>query len=191
MAIYGLVALVWRSFRHRRRTGASGSRLASTTRTGKVAAALMITAHGLALFGVVTRAASTAAPALVAVGVAVFAAGLVLVVRAQAAMGDSWRVGVDTNERTELVTHGLFATVRNPIFAGMTLCLAGTALASGSWIAAIAVAAFVVGIELQVRLVEEPYLRRVHGQSFTTYVQRTGRFAPRWTAMVGNRAPTG
>lgn len=189
VTIYGLVALVWRSVVHRRRTGDSGSRLAATTPAGKAAAALMIAAHGLALVGVLSRATATASPALVAIGVVVFAAGLALVVQAQATMGASWRVGVDPNEQTELVTQGVFTTVRNPIFAGMTLCLAGAALVSGSWIVAIAVVAFFVGVELQVRLVEEPYLRRLHGQSFTAYVQRTGRFAPGWRTMMSK--PTG
>jgi protein-S-isoprenylcysteine O-methyltransferase Ste14 len=34
---------------------------------------------------------------------------------AQLAMGDSWRIGVDESEKTELVTAGPFAVVRNPI----------------------------------------------------------------------------
>ena len=189
LVIYSLVALVWRSFLHRRRNGDSASRLAATTSSGKVAAALMIAAHGLAFLGVVTRATATAA-SLVALGVAVFAVGFVLVVRAQAAMGASWRVGVDPNEQTELVTQGLFTTVRNPIFSGMTLCLTGAALASSSSIAAFAVVAFVVGVELQVRFVEEPYLLRVHGQSFTSYARRTGRFVPRLTSSITSRAAT-
>jgi protein-S-isoprenylcysteine O-methyltransferase Ste14 len=32
---------------------------------------------------------------------------------------------------------------------------------------------------VQVRLVEEPYLRRVHGCAYETYAARTGRFLPR------------
>jgi protein-S-isoprenylcysteine O-methyltransferase Ste14 len=31
-------------------------------------------------------------------------------------MGNSWRVGVDPHETTELVSRGLFTVVRNPIF---------------------------------------------------------------------------
>ena len=38
---------------------------------------------------------------------------------AQGAMGQSWRIGVDDSEKTELVITGLFALVRNPIFAAM------------------------------------------------------------------------
>lgn len=108
-----------------------------------------------------------------------FACGLAVVVSAQTTMGASWRVGVDPHERTELVTGGLFRAVRNPIFTGMTLCLVAITACSMSWTAAIAIAMFVAGVEVQVRVVEEPYLKRVHGESFDTYVQRTGRFTPR------------
>ncbi len=43
-------------------------------------------------------------------------AGVVFAFAAQSTMGASWRIGVDTSERTELVTHGLFTVIRNPIF---------------------------------------------------------------------------
>ncbi len=33
-------------------------------------------------------------------------------------------------------------------------------------------------IELQVRIVEEPYLTRVHGPDYQAYLASTGRFAP-------------
>jgi protein-S-isoprenylcysteine O-methyltransferase Ste14 len=39
-------------------------------------------------------------------------------------------------------------------------------------------AGFIVGIQIQVRLVEEPYLRRVHGDAYRRYAMRTGRFLP-------------
>lgn len=177
LAVYGLLALVWRSALHRRRTGDSGSRLAATTTMGKVAAAMMTSAHVLAFVGVVLQGA-VASAAVVVVSVLVFAAGLALVVTAQATMGASWRVGVDPNEHTELVIDGVFGRVRNPIFTGMTLCLGAVAACSMSLIAGLGVALFVAGIEIQVRAVEEPYLQRVHGASFRSYLEHTGRFLP-------------
>lgn len=48
-----------------------------------------------------------------------------------------------------------------------------------------AVAALVMGLvalvgalEVQVRLVEEPYLRRMHGTAHEGYTRRVGRFVP-------------
>lgn len=45
---------------------------------------------------------------------------------AQQAMGRSWRIGVDTDERTELVTEGVFGLVRNPVFTAMIVAVGGT-----------------------------------------------------------------
>jgi protein-S-isoprenylcysteine O-methyltransferase Ste14 len=45
---------------------------------------------------------------------------------AQVQMGNSWRVGIDSENKTALVTTGLFAMSRNPIFLSMRvnlLCL--------------------------------------------------------------------
>jgi protein-S-isoprenylcysteine O-methyltransferase Ste14 len=39
-------------------------------------------------------------------------------------------------------------------------------------------AALALALEIQVRLVEEPYLRKAHGETYLSYAARTGRFAP-------------
>jgi protein-S-isoprenylcysteine O-methyltransferase Ste14 len=117
-------------------------------------------------------------PTLQAVAAVLAGLGVLSTLAAQMAMGDSWRVGVDPTERTQLVTTGPFRWSRNPIFAAMLLTAAGLA---GMVPNAIAVAGFVLlvaGLELQVRLVEEPYLRRVHGDSYLRYAARVGRFLP-------------
>ena len=93
-------------------------------------------------------------------------------------MGSSWRIGVDHAERTELVTSGPFALSRNPIFAAMIPTSLGLGLMVPSGVAPVGVAALLVALELQVRIVEEPYLRRVHGASYADYATRVGRFVP-------------
>ena len=50
-------------------------------------------------------------------GIVLYAIGLAGCVGAQLAMGASWRIGVDESERTDLVTDGPFAIVRNPIYS--------------------------------------------------------------------------
>ena len=108
-----------------------------------------------------------------------FGLGLAATLYAQLTMGESWRVGVDESERTALVTDGPFALVRNPIFAAMIPTSLGLALMVPNVVALAGFAALVLALEIQVRLVEEPYLRRVHGQAYARYAARTGRFAPR------------
>jgi protein-S-isoprenylcysteine O-methyltransferase Ste14 len=93
-------------------------------------------------------------------------------------MGDSWRVGVDPAERTELVTDGPFALVRNPIFAAMIPFFAGIALLAPNALTIAGAVLLVAALELQIRFVEEPHLSRVHGQSYDDYAARVGRFVP-------------
>lgn len=112
------------------------------------------------------------------VGAVLTIGGIVVCVAAQLTMGDSWRIGVDQGEETTLVTSGIFGTVRNPIFSAMVLASGGLALLLPNVWALGAFAALVVGLELQVRFVEEPYLRRVHGDAYASYAARAGRFVP-------------
>ncbi|WP_173101030.1 methyltransferase family protein [Actinomadura verrucosospora] len=116
---------------------------------------------------------------------AVRAAGLVLVLAgmaagaaAQLAMGDSWRIGVGQHETTDLVTGGPFRIVRNPIFSAVGLTSAGFALLVGNVVALAAFLLLVAALQLQVRMLEEPYLRRTHGRRYEGYAATVGRFLP-------------
>ena len=111
-------------------------------------------------------------------GVGVAAAGIALTFLAQLNMGTEWRIGIDTDERTGLVTGGVFGVVRNPIFAAMIITAIGLALMVPNPISIAGVVMLVVAIELQVRYVEEPHLRRLHGEAYARYDSRVGRFVP-------------
>jgi len=93
-------------------------------------------------------------------------------------MGESWRGDVDASIRTPLVTRGPFRLVRNPIFSGAALTATGLALVVPNVLSLAMLVLFVAGLEIQVRLVEEPYLLRVHGDAYRRYAERTGRFLP-------------
>ena len=112
------------------------------------------------------------------VGLGLFALGLGATLAAQVAMGDAWRIGVDPDERTELVTDGPFALVRNPIFSGMLPTSLGLALMVPNAVALLGLVALLVALEIQVRAVEEPYLLEVHGRRYAAYAARVGRFLP-------------
>ena len=115
---------------------------------------------------------------LAVAGLLVAAAGLALAWVAQSLMGSSWRIGVDPGETTALVTTGVFARARNPIFTAMILAQAGTVLMAPSCLSLAALAALVAAIELQVRRVEEPYLRAAHGPGYLDYAAQVRRFVP-------------
>ena len=111
-------------------------------------------------------------------GIVLAGAGVLVTFAAQGAMGASWRIGVDERERTELVTGGPFALVRNPIYAAMIPTSVGLALLVPNVLALVAVAALALALELQTRLVEEPHLLESHGSSYADYAARVGRFVP-------------
>ena len=94
-------------------------------------------------------------------------------------MGRSWRIGVDADESTSLVTHGLFRYARNPIFSFMTIVGFSSFAAAPNRATAAGAAMLAAGVEVQVRLVEEPYLQATHKDTYTTFAQRTGRFLPK------------
>ena len=105
-------------------------------------------------------------------------AGTLTTFAAQFGMGKSWRIGVDATERTELIAHGLFRLVRNPIYTAMLVTVAGLTLLACSIVTCVGFVALVVGLELQVRAVEEPCLARTHGEAWARYTARVGRFVP-------------
>ncbi len=116
--------------------------------------------------------------ALQVAGVVLVVVGIVITLTAQVAMGASWRGDVDPEARTALVTTGPFRVVRNPIFTGTATTALGLALMVPNVLAAAMLLAFGAAWEIQVRLVEEPYLLRVHGDAYRDYAARTGRFVP-------------
>ena len=113
------------------------------------------------------------------IGIALYVVGVVGVVGSQETMGASWRIGQSKRERTALVSTGLFALVRNPIFISVFLVQAGLALLVPSPLALAGLVLLVISIEIQVRLVEEPHLRNVHGRAYEEYAARVGRFVPK------------
>ncbi|SDG07255.1 Protein-S-isoprenylcysteine O-methyltransferase Ste14 [Blastococcus aurantiacus] len=142
--------------------------------------ALVVSAASLvlAVAGVVAPPAGDDVSAMAVVGLLLVIAGFIGVVLAQSGMGTSWRIGVDESERTDLVTGGLFALVRNPIFTAMVATQAGLTLMVPTWLSVVALVCLTVAVELQVRLIEEPYLLAAHPRRYRTYASTTGRFVP-------------
>lgn len=186
-ALYLALAFGLRTAVQLHRTGSSGfrglsGRPGSAEWLGGVLFALAllagVTAPILDVAGAVGPVDAVDGPAAHAAGIALFAVGLAVTLAAQFAMGDQWRIGVDPDERTELVTSGPFALVRNPIFSGMLPASLGLALMVPNVVALLGFAALVLALQIQVRHVEEPYLLRVHGRRYADYAARVGRFVP-------------
>jgi protein-S-isoprenylcysteine O-methyltransferase Ste14 len=186
-AVFGTLALGWRSWQQRRRTGSTGFRgisgrlgspewFAGVGFVGALAAA--VAAPVLQLTGMVSPLDFLHAWWIQAVGIVLAVVGIVATVYAQLDMGDSWRIGVDHGETTALVRTGVFAVVRNPIFTAMLVFGFGIALVTPNVVAIAGFLLLLVSIELQVRSVEEPYLAAAHGDVYRDYLATVGRFVP-------------
>ena len=108
-------------------------------------------------------------------GIVFLVVSLAWTIVAQAQMGDSWRIGIDTEHRTELVRNGVFKISRNPIFVGMMVTLLGLFLIIPNVGTLIALLVGVILIGIQARL-EEEYLTRVHGDKYIKYRQSVRRW---------------
>ena len=108
-------------------------------------------------------------------GVILLFVSLVWTVLAQAQMGNSWRIGIDTEHRTELVRSGVFKISRNPIFVGMMVTLLGVFLIIPNVVTFIILLVGVILIGIQVRL-EEEYLPRTHGDRYIEYRHNVRRW---------------
>jgi protein-S-isoprenylcysteine O-methyltransferase Ste14 len=132
----------------------------------------------LALLDVVEPIAGLDVTAVHVAGTLLAVTGIAATFYAQLAMGSSWRIGVDPEERTGLVTAGPFGLVRNPIYSAMLPTALGLALLVPSWVALVGLAGLIAALESQVRVVEEPHLLRAHGGEYADYAARVGRFLP-------------
>lgn len=189
LVAFAVLGFGWRTVIQVRRHGDTGWRFARTGPDRVVAPALVLGFLLLAAGPVwVLVAGSASAPAAIgagarsglagALGAALALAAGATTVVAQVQMGASWRIGVEAGERTALVTCGLFAHARNPIFTGMLAFAGGLALLVPTVPTVVGALLVLVTIEAQVRLVEEPNLLAVHGEDYRRWAATTGRFLP-------------
>lgn len=186
-AVFALLGFGWRSWEQRRRTGSTGFKGISG-RPGSIewfagvgfiiSMAVAVFAPILQLLGVVSPVSLLHAPWIQITGAVIAVIGIATTVYAQLDMGESWRIGVDKSETTTLVRTGVFGWVRNPIFTAMMTFGLGFTLITPNPVALIGFVLLVVTIELQVRVVEEPYLLATHGEAYRDYLAGVGRFVP-------------
>jgi len=77
-----------------------------------------------------------------------------------------------------LVVRGPYRFVRNPMYMGAALALAGAALFYGSWPLLVYTAVFLLITHLFVLLYEEPTLRRTFATEYEEYCRRVERWLP-------------
>jgi protein-S-isoprenylcysteine O-methyltransferase Ste14 len=92
--------------------------------------------------------------------------------------GASWRVGIDTQHPGSLVTEGIFAFSRNPIFLSIDLYFIGAFLLNGTVFFLASAFLAVIGMHYQI-LQEERYLQKQYGEAYRAYCNTTSRYIGR------------
>jgi protein-S-isoprenylcysteine O-methyltransferase Ste14 len=109
------------------------------------------------------------------IGVLLCVAGLFLLFLSLVSFGKSFRVGIDQDNPDELVTTGIFAFSRNPIYVAFGLVLLGQFLVFSNWILLVYLVAAIWLFHRQI-LREEEYLRSHYGQPYSEYCDRVRRY---------------
>ena len=94
---------------------------------------------------------------------------------AQLQMANSWRIGIDYENNTELVKNGLFSISRNPIFFGILIADLGLFLVIPNALSLLIICLSWYAIQVQVRL-EEAHLKQTQGTDYELYCKRVRRW---------------
>ncbi len=109
------------------------------------------------------------------VGVFFCLAGLLLLLWSLISFGQSFRIGIDTEHPDKLITTGVFAFSRNPIYVAFASILFGQFLIFSNWILLVYIGAAIWPFHRQV-LREEDYLNKYYGNEYLEYCDQVRRY---------------
>jgi protein-S-isoprenylcysteine O-methyltransferase Ste14 len=182
-----LLAVIARSFVQYKRNGDFGIRTASLSAPvieilpGTMFVITFCLAFGVVVMGYLGQVTPffVASLPFQSLGFVIGTCGILGTLLSQIQMGDSWRIGVDQKETTTLITHGIYARSRNPIYFGIFIFWLGLCLTFPHLLLWACALICWICIELIVRKIEEPYLIKVHGDTFKNYASETNRYIPK------------
>ncbi|MGH7650627.1 MAG: methyltransferase family protein [Gemmatimonadaceae bacterium] len=111
------------------------------------------------------------------VGAALVLAGLGFTVWARVHLGRLWSGVVALKSEHRVVRSGPYAIVRHPIYTGLLIALAGTAIARDNWAALAALVLATVGFTLKLRQEERLLLHHL-GAEYEAYMEKTRALIP-------------
>jgi len=111
------------------------------------------------------------------VGISLTAAGVALAIWARWRLGRNWSDKVVLKVDHEFIRSGPYRYLRHPIYTGILVGLAGTALVIGEWRGVVAVLLMATNYYVKARR-EETILASNFGAAFEEHKKRTGFFLP-------------
>lgn len=112
-------------------------------------------------------------------GVIITALGVLAFIISVLHMKDNWRAGVQREEKTNLITTGIYSISRNPAFLGFELMYIGILLVFFNWYLCGATIFAVVFFHLQIVNVEEEFLTEAFGEEYLAYKKKVCRYIGR------------
>ena len=112
------------------------------------------------------------------IGLCLSGAGSLIFAVAVWTMRDSWRAGIPEQDKTEMVTDGIYQYSRNPAFLGFDLMYIGLVLTFFNGILLVVTLLAVIMLHLQI-LQEEAFLSTVFGYSYLNYKSQVYRYLGR------------
>jgi protein-S-isoprenylcysteine O-methyltransferase Ste14 len=109
------------------------------------------------------------------VGVALCFTGVLVLIASLVSFGRSFRVGIDVDQPDKLITTGIFAISRNPIYVGFALVLVGEFLVFPNWVPLVYLVAGCALFHRQV-LREESFMRQHYSEEYAEYCRRVRRY---------------
>jgi len=116
------------------------------------------------------------------VGLALLASGLL--VWMFRTLGRNLTDTVVTRKQHALVTTGPYRLVRHPLYSSAALAITGNSLVMANWFIFGTGCLMLVLLAIRTRKEEENLIARF-GNDYRDYMQRTGRFVPRWARVRG------
>lgn len=113
------------------------------------------------------------------IGAAVSIVGTAIFIVSVLTMRDSWRAGVSANDKTELVTGGIYQISRNPAFLGFDLLYIGILMMFFNWVLCVVSAFAILMYHLQIVNVEEAFLLTAFGDAYLKYKKKVCRYIGR------------
>lgn len=121
----------------------------------------------------------TAHIALRIFGCVIMAVGVLTFILSVAQMKDNWRAGVQREDKTNLVTTGIYSISRNPAFLGFDLMYIGILFTFFNWYLFFATGFVLLFFHLQIVNVEEEFLMEAFGEEYIKYRAKVCRYIGR------------
>ncbi len=112
-------------------------------------------------------------------GIVIIALGVIAFILSVLQMKNNWRAGVPREDKTNLVTTGIYSISRNPAFLGFDMMHTGILVSFFNWYLCFATGFVLVFFHLQIVNVEEDFLTETFGEEYLNYTKKVCRYIGR------------